>query len=113
MTLGSFEPQNPTAPVTPVNLCGTSGCGPVSLSALTHRSGSWGAWPGPGSCDTSGVGVGFILTIVVDYIGGFAFCFCLVNTLVALFICTVVGVLAGIYPAVQSTRYEPVAALQG
>jgi putative ABC transport system permease protein len=60
-----------------------------------------------------GVVVGLILTIVVDYIGGFAFCFCLENTLVALCICTVVGVLAGIYPAVQSTRYEPVAALQG
>ncbi len=60
---------------------------------------------------TLGVAAGFVITIVVDFFGGFPVIFVLRNVLVSLFISMVVGVLAGIYPAIQGTKYEPVKAL--
>ncbi|MCX5816264.1 MAG: ABC transporter permease [Proteobacteria bacterium] len=58
-----------------------------------------------------GVAVGFAITIIVDYFGGFPIVFGLQNIFISLFISMIVGVLAGIYPAIQGTKYEPVKAL--
>ena len=58
-----------------------------------------------------GVAVGFVITLIVDYFGGFPFMFGLQNIFVSLFISMIVGILAGIYPAIQGTKYEPVKAL--
>jgi putative ABC transport system permease protein len=60
-----------------------------------------------------GVAVGFVITLIVDYFGGFPVMFGLQNILVALVISMIVGILAGIYPAIQGTKYEPVSALYG
>lgn len=60
-----------------------------------------------------GVAVGFVITLIVDYFGGFPVMFGLQNILIALFISMIVGVLAGIYPAFQGTKYEPVSVLYG
>lgn len=60
-----------------------------------------------------GVAVGFVITLIVDYVGGFPVMFGLANILIALVISMVVGVLAGIYPAIQGTKYEPVSVLYG
>ena len=58
-----------------------------------------------------GVAVGFVITLIVDYFGGFPFMFGLQNIFISLFISMIVGILAGIYPAIQGTKYEPVKAL--
>ncbi|MCX5809437.1 MAG: ABC transporter permease [Proteobacteria bacterium] len=58
-----------------------------------------------------GVAVGFVITIIVDYFGGFPIMFGLQNIFISLFISMIVGILAGIYPAIQGTKYEPVKAL--
>lgn len=60
-----------------------------------------------------GVAAGSVLTLIVDFVGGFPVMFKLTNIVVALIISMVVGVLAGIYPAVQGTKYEPVSVLYG
>ena len=60
-----------------------------------------------------GVAVGFVITLIVDYFGGFPVMFGLQNILVALVISMIVGILAGIYPAIQGTKYEPVSVLYG
>lgn len=58
-----------------------------------------------------GVAAGFVITIIVDYFGGFPIMFGLQNIFISLFISMIVGTLAGIYPAIQGTKYEPVKAL--
>ena len=58
-----------------------------------------------------GVAAGFVITIIVDYFGGFPIMFGLQNIFISLFISMIVGILAGIYPAIQGTKYEPVKAL--
>ncbi len=60
-----------------------------------------------------GVFVGLVITLVVNYIGGFPFVLYLGNIAISLLISTVVGILAGIYPALQGTKYEPVSVLYG
>jgi len=60
-----------------------------------------------------GVAVGSVLTLIVDFVGGLPVMFKLTNIFVALIISMIVGVLAGIYPAVQGTKYEPVSVLYG
>jgi len=57
-----------------------------------------------------GVVAGFLITIIVDIIGGFPIVFSM-NIPLALIISMVIGVLAGIYPAMEGTKYEPVKAL--
>ncbi len=57
-----------------------------------------------------GIIAGFIITIFVDLIGGFPIVISM-NMPLALLISMVIGVLAGIYPAMQGTKYEPVKAL--
>lgn len=57
-----------------------------------------------------GVVAGFIVTLIVTLIGGFPIVVSM-NMPLALFISMVVGVLAGIYPAMEGTKYEPVKAL--
>lgn len=59
---------------------------------------------------TGGIIAGFIVTIFVDLIGGFPIVVSM-NTPLALIISMVIGVLAGIYPAIEGTKYEPVKAL--
>lgn len=58
-----------------------------------------------------GIAAGFVITVIVDYFGGFPIMFGLQNILLSLFISMIVGVLAGIYPAIQGTKYEPIKAL--
>jgi putative ABC transport system permease protein len=58
-----------------------------------------------------GVLVGFIITVIVNYFGEFPFSLYLGNIAMSLLISTVIGILAGIYPAMQGTKYEPVAVL--
>ncbi|HOC45884.1 MAG: ABC transporter permease [Syntrophorhabdaceae bacterium] len=57
-----------------------------------------------------GIIAGFIVTILVDLIGGFPMVVSM-NIPLALFISMVIGILAGIYPAIEGTKYEPVKAL--
>jgi putative ABC transport system permease protein len=57
-----------------------------------------------------GIVAGFLITIIVDIIGGFPIVFSM-NIPLALIISMVIGVLAGIYPAMEGTKYEPVKAL--
>lgn len=59
-----------------------------------------------------GIIAGFIITVIVDLVGGFPIVVSM-NTPLALFISMIVGVVAGIYPAMEGTKYEPVAALYG
>jgi len=58
-----------------------------------------------------GVAAGFVITMLVDIFGGFPIMFELKNIFVSLLISMVVGIMAGIYPAIQGTKYEPVKAL--
>ena len=60
-----------------------------------------------------GIFVGFIITVIVNYFGDVPFSLYLGNIVISLFISTLVGILAGIYPAVQGTKYEPVSVLYG
>jgi putative ABC transport system permease protein len=60
-----------------------------------------------------GIVVGFIITVIVNYFGEFPFSLYLGNIAISLLISTVVGILAGIYPAMQGTKYEPVSVLYG
>jgi putative ABC transport system permease protein len=58
-----------------------------------------------------GICVGFVITIIVDYFGGFPLSLHPENIIISLAISMVVGILAGIYPAIQGTKYEPVEVL--
>jgi putative ABC transport system permease protein len=58
-----------------------------------------------------GVLVGFIITVIVNYFGEFPFSLYLGNIAVSLLISTLIGILAGIYPAMQGTKYEPISVL--
>jgi putative ABC transport system permease protein len=58
-----------------------------------------------------GVTVGFIITMIVSYFSKLPFSLYLGNIFLSLFISTAVGILAGIYPAIQGTKYEPVSVL--
>lgn len=60
-----------------------------------------------------GVFVGFVITMIVNYFGDFPFSLYLSNIALSLVVSTLVGILAGIYPAVQGTKYEPVSVLYG
>jgi len=57
-----------------------------------------------------GIIAGFIITVIVDLVGGFPIVVS-INTPLALLISMIIGVIAGIYPAMEGTKYEPVAAL--
>lgn len=57
-----------------------------------------------------GILAGFLITVIVDIIGDFPMVFSM-NIPLALGISMVIGVLAGIYPAMEGTKYEPVKAL--
>jgi len=55
-----------------------------------------------------GICVGFVITIIVDYFGGFPLSLHPESIVISLVISVVIGILAGIYPAIQGTKYEPV-----
>jgi len=55
-----------------------------------------------------GICVGFVITVIVDYFGGFPLSLHPESIVISLVISMVVGILAGIYPAIQGTKYEPV-----
>ena len=57
-----------------------------------------------------GVIAGFFITVIVDIIGGFPIVVSM-NIPLALVISMVIGIIAGIYPAMEGTKYEPVKAL--
>jgi putative ABC transport system permease protein len=58
-----------------------------------------------------GVFVGMVITVIVNYFGGVPFSLYLGNILISLVISSLVGTLAGIYPAMQGTKYEPISIL--
>jgi putative ABC transport system permease protein len=58
-----------------------------------------------------GILFGLIITLIVDYFGDFAFRINGWNLLVSFFACIFIGILAGIYPAFQGTKFEPIKAL--
>ncbi len=58
-----------------------------------------------------GVAVGFIITMIVSYFSKLPFSLYLGNIIISLIISMAVGILAGIYPAIQGTKYEPVSVL--
>ncbi len=58
-----------------------------------------------------GICVGFVITIIVDYFGGFPLSLHPESIVISLVISMVIGILAGIYPAIQGTKYEPVEVL--
>jgi putative ABC transport system permease protein len=58
-----------------------------------------------------GLVAGLIVTGIVDYAGGFVFRISLVNLAVSFLACIVIGILAGLYPAFQGTKYEPIKTL--
>jgi putative ABC transport system permease protein len=58
-----------------------------------------------------GILIGFAVTVIVDYVGGFAFRIEVWNLIVSFTMCILIGVLAGIYPAFQGTKLEPIQAL--
>ncbi|MCX5810958.1 MAG: ABC transporter permease [Proteobacteria bacterium] len=58
-----------------------------------------------------GVSVGFIITMIVSYFSHLPFSLYIGNIVLSLLISTAVGILAGIYPAIQGTKYEPVSVL--
>jgi len=60
-----------------------------------------------------GVFVGFVITAIVSFFGDLPFSLYLANIMISLVISTFVGILAGIYPAMQGTKYEPVSVLYG
>ncbi len=57
-----------------------------------------------------GIVAGFLVTVVVDIIGGFPIVVSM-NIPLALVISVLIGALAGIYPAMEGTKYEPVKVL--
>lgn len=57
-----------------------------------------------------GVIAGFIITVIVDLIGGFPIVVS-TNIPLALVISMIIGIIAGIYPALEGTKYEPIQAL--
>jgi len=57
-----------------------------------------------------GICSGFIITLIVNLIGGFPFVVSK-NVPFSLFVSIIVGMIAGIYPAFQGTKYEPVEVL--
>ncbi|MCX5806392.1 MAG: ABC transporter permease [Proteobacteria bacterium] len=58
-----------------------------------------------------GVAVGFMITMIVSYFSKLPFSLYLGNIVLSLIISTAVGILAGIYPAIQGTKYEPISVL--
>lgn len=58
-----------------------------------------------------GLAAGLVVTLIVDAIGGFPLLIAPKSLLVAMSICALVGILAGIYPSLKSTKYEPIAIL--
>jgi putative ABC transport system permease protein len=58
-----------------------------------------------------GVSAGLIITMIVSYFSNLPFSIYIGNIILSLLISTVVGILAGIYPALQGTKYEPVSVL--
>lgn len=60
-----------------------------------------------------GIFVGFIITVIVNYFGEVPFSLSPGNIAISLLISTLIGILAGIYPALQGTKYEPVSVLYG
>ncbi|MCX7857568.1 MAG: ABC transporter permease [Deltaproteobacteria bacterium] len=55
-----------------------------------------------------GIGAGLMVTTIVDIIGGFPFILAFKTLIFSISVCVVIGILAGIYPALKGTKYEPV-----
>lgn len=59
----------------------------------------------------AGIFTGCLITLIVDYFGDFPFLLHIENILLSIFISILVGIAAGIYPAFQGTKYEPIEVL--
>ncbi|MCX8110628.1 MAG: ABC transporter permease [Syntrophorhabdaceae bacterium] len=59
----------------------------------------------------AGIIIGCIITLIVDYFGGFPFLLHGQNIFLSIFISVLVGLAAGVYPAMQGTKYEPIEVL--
>jgi len=60
---------------------------------------------------TAGILAGCLITGIVDYFGDFPFLLHIGNISLSIFISILVGIAAGIYPAFQGTKYEPIEVL--
>jgi len=60
---------------------------------------------------TAGILAGCLITVIVDYFGDFPFLLHIGNISLSIFISILVGIAAGIYPAFQGTKYEPIEVL--
>ncbi len=58
-----------------------------------------------------GICIGFIITMIVNFIGGFPLVASR-NVPFSLVVSILIGMIAGIYPAFQGTKYEPIEVLQ-
>jgi len=59
-----------------------------------------------------GILVGCIITVIVDFLGGFPFFLHIGNIFLSIFISVFIGIAAGIYPAIQGTKFVPIEVLQ-
>jgi len=59
----------------------------------------------------AGIVVGCIITVIVDYLGGFPFFLNIGNIFLSIFISVLIGIAAGIYPAIQGTKFVPIEVL--
>ncbi|MBP9560294.1 MAG: FtsX-like permease family protein, partial [Syntrophorhabdaceae bacterium] len=59
----------------------------------------------------AGILAGCLITVIIDYFGGFPFLLHVENISLSILISIAVGVAAGIYPAIQGTKYEPIEVL--
>jgi putative ABC transport system permease protein len=59
----------------------------------------------------AGLVAGLIITLIVDHIGKFPFAIKTSTLLFSFAITTLVGILAGVYPALQGRKYEPIEVL--
>jgi len=59
----------------------------------------------------AGIVVGCIITVIVDYLGGFPFFLYIGNIFLSIFISVLIGIAAGIYPAIQGTKFVPIEVL--
>ncbi|HOJ43785.1 MAG TPA: ABC transporter permease [Syntrophorhabdaceae bacterium] len=59
----------------------------------------------------AGILVGCVITIIVDYFGGFPFFLHIGNIFLSIFISVLIGIAAGIYPAIQGTKFVPIEVL--